>query len=140
MCKDDIKLFSKNEKELETQIHAVRIYSQNIEMEFGIEKCAMVIMKSGKHHMTDGMELPNQEKIRTLGGPSRRFLCLFWRETRQGIFGSEISPYPEVVRGHERELEKEAERVGDGTAERRVSRRVGVEPRTGAVNTGLRRQ
>ena len=38
------------------------------------------------------------------GPPSRRFLCLFWRETRQRIFGPEISPYPEVVRGHEREL------------------------------------
>ena len=33
---------------------------------FGIEKCAMLIMKSGKRHMTEGMELPNQEKIRTL--------------------------------------------------------------------------
>ena len=30
---------------------------------------------------------------------SRRFLCLFWRETRQRILGPEISPYPEVVRG-----------------------------------------
>ena len=38
------------------------------------------------------------------GSPSRRFLCLFWRETRQRIFGPEISPYPEVVRGREREL------------------------------------
>ena len=28
-------------------IHAVRIYSQNIGMEFGIEKCAMQVMKSG---------------------------------------------------------------------------------------------
>ena len=36
-------------------------------MEFGIEKCAMLVMKSGKGHMTDGMELPNQDKIRTLG-------------------------------------------------------------------------
>ena len=35
---DDIKLFAKNEKELETLIHAVRIYSQDIGMEFGIEK------------------------------------------------------------------------------------------------------
>ena len=24
-------------------------------------------MKSGKRHITDGMELPNQDKIRTLG-------------------------------------------------------------------------
>ena len=35
-------------------------------MEFGIEKCAMLVMKSGKRHLTDGMELPNQDKIRTL--------------------------------------------------------------------------
>ena len=38
MYMDDIKLFAKNEKELETLIHAVRIYSQNIGMEFGIKK------------------------------------------------------------------------------------------------------
>ena len=48
-------------------MHTVRIYSQNTGMEFGIEKCAMLIMKSGKRHQTEGMELPNQEKIRTLG-------------------------------------------------------------------------
>ena len=36
-------------------------------MEFGIEKCAMLVMKSDKRHLTDGMELPNQDKIRTLG-------------------------------------------------------------------------
>ena len=35
---DDIKLFAKKEKELETLIHAVRIYSQDIGMEFGMEK------------------------------------------------------------------------------------------------------
>ena len=33
---DDIKLFAKNEKEQETLIHAVRIYSQDIGKEFGI--------------------------------------------------------------------------------------------------------
>ena len=48
-------------------IHAVRICSQDIGMEFGIEKCAILVMKSGKRHLTDGMELPNQDKIRTLG-------------------------------------------------------------------------
>ena len=36
-------------------------------MEFGIEKCAMLEIKSGKRHLTDGMELPNEDKIRTLG-------------------------------------------------------------------------
>ena len=37
-------------------------------MEFGIEKCAMLVMKSGNRQLTDGMELPNQDKIKTLAG------------------------------------------------------------------------
>ena len=36
-------------------------------MEFGIEKCALLVMKNGKQHLTDRMELPSQDKIRTLG-------------------------------------------------------------------------
>ena len=59
MNMDDIKLFAKNEKELETLIKTVRIYRQDIGMEFGIEKCAMLLMKSDKRHMTEGVELPN---------------------------------------------------------------------------------
>ena len=35
-------------------------------MEFGIEKCAMLVMKSRKRHLTDGMEQPNKDKIKTL--------------------------------------------------------------------------
>ena len=47
-------------------IHRVRIYSQDIGMEFGIEKRPLLVMKSGKRHLTDGIELPNQDKIRKL--------------------------------------------------------------------------
>ena len=36
-------------------------------MEFGIEKYAILVMKSGKRHLTHRMELPSHEKIRTLG-------------------------------------------------------------------------
>ena len=55
---DDVKLFVKTKKELETLIHPIRIYSQDIGMEFCIEKCAMLGIKSSKRHRTDGMELP----------------------------------------------------------------------------------
>ena len=34
---EDITRFAKNEKELETQIQAVKICSDDLEMEFGIE-------------------------------------------------------------------------------------------------------
>ena len=66
MYMDAIQLFAKNEKELETLIHAVRIYSRDKGIEFGIEKCAMLVMKIGERHMTDGMELLNYDRIRTL--------------------------------------------------------------------------
>ena len=66
MNMDDIKLFAKNERELKNLIQTLRINSQDIEMEFGIKKCAMLRMKNGKWHMTEGIELPNQEKVRTL--------------------------------------------------------------------------
>ena len=62
-----IKLFAKNEKELETLINSVRIYSQDIGMEFGIENCAMLVMKSGKRDLTDRMELLNHDKVRMFG-------------------------------------------------------------------------
>ena len=64
MYMDDIKLFAKNEKELETLIHTIRIYSRDIGMEFGIEKCTLLVMKSSKRHLTDGIELPNRRKMR----------------------------------------------------------------------------
>ena len=63
---DDIKLFTKHEKELETQILVVRIYSHDIEMDFGKVKCTVLVMKSGKPHLTEGMELPNKDKIKTI--------------------------------------------------------------------------
>ena len=56
MYMDDIKLFAKNENDLETLIHAVRMYSQDIEMEFGLENCVILVMKSDKRHLPGGME------------------------------------------------------------------------------------
>ena len=82
MYMDDIKLFAKNEKELETLIHAVRIYNQDIGTEFGLEKCAMLVMKSGKRQMTDGMEPPNHDRFRTLEeNETYKYLGIFEADT-----------------------------------------------------------
>ena len=66
MYRDDIQVFALKEKEQETLIQIIRIYSQDIEKRFGIEKCALLIMKSRKKETTVGTELSNQERIRTL--------------------------------------------------------------------------
>ena len=53
MYMNDIKLSIENGKELEPLIQTMRIYSEDIGMEFAIERCAMLVMKSGKLHMTE---------------------------------------------------------------------------------------
>ena len=60
MYMDDIKLFDKNEKELEALIQTMRTYSRDIGMELTFKKCAVLVMKSAKRHITEGVELPNQ--------------------------------------------------------------------------------
>ena len=64
---DDIKLFGKRKKQLKNLMQKISVYSKNIGMEFGIEKCVLLIMKTRKRQITERIELPNQERIRMLG-------------------------------------------------------------------------
>ena len=67
MFTDDMKVYKSNEKELVNLIQTIKIYSQYIGMEFGIEKGAILIMKSRKSETTEGIELQNQERIKRFG-------------------------------------------------------------------------
>ena len=57
----------KNEKELETLIQTIRIYSRDIGIEFGVGKSGMLIMKSRKRETTEEIEVTNHERIRMFG-------------------------------------------------------------------------
>ena len=63
---DDLKLYAKNEKELDTLVQTVRIFSEDIGMEFGIQKCAMVKLIRGQIVESSGIALPNGAEIRSL--------------------------------------------------------------------------
>ena len=63
---DDLKLYSRKVEELDTLVQTVRLISEDIGMEFGISKCAMIEMKRGKMVKNDGIELPDGERIRSL--------------------------------------------------------------------------
>ena len=54
-------------KKIRTLLKTVRIHTKIIGMEFGFEKCAMLIMKCEKRQITDKIELLNQERIRKFG-------------------------------------------------------------------------
>ena len=60
---DDLKLFGNSEKETEGLKNTVRIFSKNIAMEFGINKCAHVTMKAGKLVSVSWMELSSGKII-----------------------------------------------------------------------------
>ena len=45
---DNSKLYAKNEKVLESLAETVQIFSDDIGTEFGIHKCATLVVKTGK--------------------------------------------------------------------------------------------
>ena len=45
---DDLKLYSKSERALDSLIQTVRIFIKDIGMQLGIDKCAMLILRNGK--------------------------------------------------------------------------------------------
>jgi tRNA G37 N-methylase Trm5 len=45
---DDLKLIAKSEEELRKQVQTVETFSDDIHMEFGLEKCAKIAFKKGK--------------------------------------------------------------------------------------------
>ena len=57
---DDLKLYASNEKSLESLIETVCVFSNDIGMEFGMEKFAILTMKKGKMANSDGIASPNK--------------------------------------------------------------------------------
>ena len=78
---DDLKLYSRNEKELDSLVQAIRIFSKDIGMEFGIEKCAMLVIEKGKIVKSVGIELPDGKVIKSLQeGESYKYLGILEAE------------------------------------------------------------
>ena len=53
-------------KGLDSLVQTVRVFSEDIGMEFGIEKCAMLVMEKGKIVKSVGIELPDDKIIKSL--------------------------------------------------------------------------
>ena len=64
---DDLKLFAKNENEIDSLVQTVRIISDDIGMNIGLEKCAAMTIKMGKRVHSDGIALPDGTQLRALG-------------------------------------------------------------------------
>ena len=62
---DDLKLYASNDNQLTTLINITKLFSDDIRMEFGFEKCNKVTIKKGKLMTTGDIKL-NEDKIKEL--------------------------------------------------------------------------
>ena len=60
---------------MDSLVQTVRVFSKDIEMELGIEKCAMLVMEKGKIAKSVGIELPDGKVMKSLQeGGSYKYL------------------------------------------------------------------
>ena len=63
---DNLKLFVKNVDQIDSLVNTVRIFSEDIKMEFGLSKCGVLIMKRGKVVESDGLCIPDGTMMRNI--------------------------------------------------------------------------
>ena len=63
---DDLKSYSQSEKRLDSLVQTVSCFSEDMGIEFGIEKCATLVMEKGKIVKSVGIELPDDKVIKSL--------------------------------------------------------------------------
>ena len=73
---DDLKLFAKNEEQIDTLVGTVHVFSTDIGMEFGMRKCGILTMKRGKRVRSEGLKLPNNEVMKEVEKEGYTYLGL----------------------------------------------------------------
>ena len=72
---DDLKLYRRSEKALNSLVQAVHVFSEDTGMEFGIEKCGILVMEKGKIVKQVDIVLPDGKVIKSLQeGESYKYL------------------------------------------------------------------
>ena len=71
---DDLKLYVKSERELESPIQTVRIFSADVGMVFCLGKCAVLVLKRGKMVRIDGIELQDEKRMKEVNLDGYKYL------------------------------------------------------------------
>ena len=68
-------MYSRSETGMDSLVQTVRVFSEDTGMQFGIEKCAMLVMEKRKIVKSVGIELPDGKVIKSLQeGESYKYL------------------------------------------------------------------
>ena len=62
----DLKLFAKSKNQIDSLVKTVHIFSEDIDMQFEIKKCGVLIMERGKVIRADGIRLPDGQHMKDI--------------------------------------------------------------------------
>ena len=76
LFKDDLKLFEKLNDQVDSLVNTVYALSEYIGMDFGIEKCRILVLKRGKVDKAKGrgLNLPNEKLMKTIDEEGYKYL------------------------------------------------------------------
>ena len=78
---DDLKLFAKNNSQLHVLLRTVKMFSDDVGLVFGLDKCAKFTVTRGKASQTGDVQLEPDSIIRELNvGESYKYLGFFESE------------------------------------------------------------
>ena len=79
---DDMQLYSHSQKGLNRLVQTNNVSCEDTGMDFGIGKCAMLVIQKGKNVKSPGIELPDGKVIKLLQeGESCRYLEILTADT-----------------------------------------------------------
>ena len=71
---DDLKLYGRSEEDLSTLVDVVHVYSKDIGMEFGLDKCAVLVLKRGEKVRCEGIILPDGQVMKEVDVVGYKYL------------------------------------------------------------------
>ena len=71
---DDLKLYARDKEDLGKLLDVVRVFSRDIRMEFGLDKCAMLELRAGRQVVCEGINLPDWQRIKEVDEDGYRYL------------------------------------------------------------------
>ena len=71
---DDLKLFAKNENHIDSLVSTVRVFSDDIKLEFGMSKCGVLTMKHGKIVRSEGIPMPDGKTMMNIEENGYKYL------------------------------------------------------------------
>ena len=71
---DDLELYGASKDQLDSLVQVVRIFSQDIRMSFGLDKCEPLEMRRGRQVGSNGIDLPNDQHIREVEEEGYKYL------------------------------------------------------------------